>query len=90
MHLYNLLRMLLGDSERTVEAFIKREAPTAPRTPSLNRHAKSGDEETIYTRLRNNLGHPERGANVDQTKMEMVRWVGQLVALTKRAIELKR
>lgn len=84
VHLYNLLRMLLGDTEIAVDNFIKRESPTAPQTPSPHRSGV----ETVYTRLRSELAHPARGVNVDQTKREMAQWVGGLVGLTKRAIEL--
>jgi len=88
MHLYNLLRMIVGDSEKAVEDFVMREAPTTLRRPSPSPHVKSGDEETVYTRLRNELAHPSRGVNIDQTKVEMAHWVGELAVLTKRAIEL--
>jgi hypothetical protein len=79
--------MLLGDSEKDVEDFIMREAPTTPRYASQNPRAKSGAQETVYTRLRNEIGHVRTGGDLDKTKNEIRRWVGELAALTKRAIE---
>ncbi len=45
--------------------------------------------ETVYTRLRNELAHTRPGVSLHNTKTEMASRVGELVALTKRAIELR-
>jgi len=89
IHLYNLLLMFLGEDQKAVDVFILREAPGTPLTPSGNPKAKVGELETIYTRLRNELGHHREGVNLDDTKAEMANRVGELAALTKRAIELR-
>ena len=87
MHLYNLLLMLLGDYQNVVDAFIMREAPGTPQTPSGNPRAKPGEMETVYTRLRNEFAHVRNGAHLDHTKAQMKDRVGELSNLTKKAIE---
>jgi len=44
--------------------------------------------ETVYTRLRNELGHKRAAVDLDRTGAEMAGRVDELKALTKRAIEL--
>jgi hypothetical protein len=88
MHLYNLLFMFLGDSQRAVDDFILKQEPSTPTTPSLSPRGKQGEIETIYTRLRNELGHSRPGVNLLETKKEMAARVGELAVLTKKAIEL--
>jgi hypothetical protein len=89
MHLYNILLMFFNDDEPgaagRLDNFVRTENPGVPQTA----HPKfPGVSETVYTRLRNELGHPRRGVNLDQTKAEMKTRLGELIALTKRAIEL--
>lgn len=88
IHLYNLLLMFLGDSQKAVDHFIEHEEPATPLEPSGNPKAKAGETETVYTRLRNELGHPRKDTNLNATKAEMARRAGNLAALTKKAIEL--
>jgi hypothetical protein len=85
IHLYHLLLMFLGDAQKNVDAFVLVEEPGVdvrphPFWPGVN--------ETLYTRLRNDLAHPDRGANVEHTKAEMTKHLDKLIAMTKRAIEL--
>jgi len=84
MHLYNLLLMICNDDQGDVDAFVRKEEPGVPQTPSP-RHP--GVMETVYTRLRNELGHPRKGVDLHDTKAEMANRVGGLISLTKRAIE---
>jgi hypothetical protein len=88
IHLYNLLLMLIGDLQKPVDDFIMREVPTTQLGPSGNPKAKAGETETIYTRLRNELGHHRKGVNLNTTKADMAKCVGDLATLTKKAIEL--
>jgi hypothetical protein len=83
---YNILLMLFHDRQADVDAFIIGEAPAVP----LTQHPLRGPGviETVYTRLRNELAHKRAGVNLQETKAAMTNRVGQLVALTKRAIEL--
>jgi hypothetical protein len=87
MHLYNILLMLLGDDQAKVDKFVLDEDPSVPLTPDP-RPNHQWKMETVYTRLRNELGHNRPGVNLDVTKAEMAKHLGGLIALTKRAIEL--
>jgi hypothetical protein len=85
MHLYNILLMIFRDDQRRVDDFIRNEKPSVPQTP---RPDKPRVFETVYSRLRNELGHHRKGVDLAQTKKEMTARLGELIALTKRAIEL--
>jgi hypothetical protein len=84
MLLYNVLLMILGDKQPAVDAFIGSEEPAVPITTSPH----TGGTETIYTRLRNEIGHRRAGVKLENTRAEMAGRVAGLRALTKRAIEL--
>jgi hypothetical protein len=96
MHLYNILLMIYNDNQSDVDSFIIRENPTVPQTqrPEIKhaRKKRSGKKavmnETVYTQLRNEFAHRRAGVNLDKTKSEMAKWLDELIALTKRAIEL--
>jgi hypothetical protein len=84
LHLYNLLLMLCGDDQPTVDAFILAQNPVIQtRDPRPKRKRM----ETIYTRLRNELGHHRKNVNLSNTKAEMSGRLSELISLTKRAIE---
>jgi hypothetical protein len=89
MHLYNLLLMFFDDdrpgAQGRLDEFIRREEPGVASTPHPRR---PNVDETLYTRLRNELGHNRKGVNLDTTKAEMRKNLGGLIALSKRAIEL--
>jgi hypothetical protein len=87
MHLYNILLMLFRDVQPDVDAFIVNENPGVPQTPDPRPHVNR--METVYTRLRNELGHHRVSVNLDNTKAEMSRRVSELASLAKRAIELQ-
>ena len=86
MHLYNILLMLFNDKQPAVDAFIVAEEPAVPQTPDPR--PGHTNMETVYTRLRNELGHKRPGVNLDNTKAEMANRLGGLITLTKRATEL--
>lgn len=86
MHLYHILLMLSNDSQRDVDAFILAEDPAVPQTQHPRK--EPGVMETVYTRLRNELAHKRIGVNLHNTKAEMANRLGELIAITKRAIEL--
>jgi hypothetical protein len=73
MHLYNLLLMICNEDQGKVDAFVRREEPGVPQTPSPHR---PGVMETVYTRLRNELGHTRKGVNLQNTKAEMANRLG--------------
>jgi hypothetical protein len=86
MHLYHILLMIYNDKQADVDSFIVSEDPAVPQTQApLKSH---GVMETVYTRLRNELAHKRHGVNLEKTKSEMANWLGGLIGLTKRAIEL--
>jgi len=85
MLLYNLLLMLHNDKQGDVDAFIVREDPGVPSTPSPH---KAGVMETVYTRLRNELGHHRLVVNLDNTRTKIAGRLAGLRALAKRAIQL--
>ena len=84
MYLYHILSMLFNDSQPEVDAFILQKDPKVLKTPSPKFKNR---EETVYTRLRNELAHQRQGVNLDDTKAEMKNQLGGLIKLTKRAIE---
>jgi hypothetical protein len=84
MHLYNLVLMLLNDSQGRVDNFIRREEPNVQQA----QHPRHARMETVYTRLRNEFAHAQPGVNVADAKAEMAHHLGGLLALTKRAIEV--
>jgi len=96
MHLYNILLMIYNDNQSDVDSFIASEDPTVPQTrqPEIKRPGKKHSrknavmKETVYTRLRNEFAHRRAGVNLDNTKSEMFNRLGQLIGLTKWAIEL--
>lgn len=83
MHLYNLLMMLHCDHQGRLDQFIRSQEPNVPDTPSP--HLK-GVNETVYTRLRNELGHHRAGGDLERTKQEMHQQVGQLLLHVRTAI----
>ena len=92
MHLYNILLMLFDDEQAGVEEFIFEQEPGVQwkQRPEVKRpkRRKPLKRETVYTRLRNELGHKRPDVNLDDTKAEMTKCLSELRTLTKRAIKL--
>ena len=93
MHLYHILLMLYNDWQNEVDAFILSEDPSVPQTqqppkPPRGQRRQAPGMETVYTRLRNEFAHKRANVDLEQTKAEMARRLGDLRMLTKRAIEL--
>lgn len=87
MHLYHILLMLFSDSQAAVDNFIRSQDSAVPQTQHPMKSL--GVMETVYSRLRNEFAHKRAGVNVMNTKLEMESRVGDLLAFTKKAIELK-
>jgi len=85
MHLYQILMVRFNDSPSNVDAFILSKEPSVP----LTQHPKKppGTMETAYSRLRNEFAHNREGAELEQTKEEMMNRVANLRTLTRQAIE---
>lgn len=86
MVLYNILLMLNNDKQKDVDAFIVSEEPAVLQTQKPGR--KRGVLETVYTRLRNELGHKRPKVDLVATKAQMAGHLGGLTALAKKTIEL--
>lgn len=86
MHLYNLLLMIFNDKQGALDKFIVAEEPKVAQTPSPH---VAGVNETVYTRLRNELGHTRAGVDIEQSKQEMAEHLPGLIKLVKCAIETK-
>jgi hypothetical protein len=74
MHLYNILLMLCNqqyqdEKQERVEDFIKNEDPNVQQTPDPRDPKKM---ETVYTRLRNELGHKRAGVDLKDTNGRQV------------------
>jgi hypothetical protein len=82
MFLYYILLTINNDKQREVDKFIIHENPGTPQTKS----PKHGRPETIYTRLRNELGHPRTGVNLQNTYIEIRNNVSIFQSLVKKAI----
>jgi hypothetical protein len=83
---YALLLLIVvrgPDEQRVVDAFIRREEPLVPET---RRPDKPQIKETIYSRLRNEIGHKRQNANIAQTRAEIEGRVDSLARLVQRAI----
>lgn len=85
MLFYYILLMLHDDKQRDVDEFIVSQEPSVPQTPDPRDRNRM---ETIYTRLRNEFSHPERGVSPERTRSDMAANVTGLKTLAKRAIEL--
>jgi hypothetical protein len=83
MFLYNILLQLHSDAQRQVDDFIRQEEPNVPQSPNpLNANVM----ETVYTRLRNEIGHTRAGTTPEQTRSEMEDHIAALQTLVKTAI----
>jgi hypothetical protein len=80
--LYHVLLLTCGDDQASVEKYLLSEDPGLPTTPS----PRGGWPETVLTRLRNEVAHPERKVPLETTRREMKRWVGRLEDFARSAV----
>jgi hypothetical protein len=84
--LYNLLLQMSDDGgQPEVDSQILNIAPDCEQTIS----PKSAKYETVYTRLRNELGHKRKGVNYSQTKSEIRSKVVEFSEIVKKCILAK-
>jgi hypothetical protein len=83
MFFYNILLQLHHDRQEQVDAFIRRKAPDVSQSLSPK---KKGKFETVYTRLRNEVGHKRPGTTPEQTRAEIEGNVAALQTLVKAVI----
>lgn len=86
LSLYRLLGRLAdptgADSQRTIDALIRRHEPGVAESPS----PRSGGTETVYTKLRNE--HMHRSAiPLDRVRADMSTLLPGLIAITRKAIK---
>jgi hypothetical protein len=87
MHLYKILLSLEGGPNATqsqVDTFITRQEPTVQTI--FNPNPKVNRNETIYTRLRNEVGHEIPGTTPASTRQGMEQYVDKLAGHVKAAI----
>lgn len=84
MFLYNILLQLNNDRQPKVEAFIREVIPDVEEYEDPRPH-KTG-KETVFTRLRNEVGHVREGTTPEQTRALIEGNVPALQALVRTAI----
>lgn len=88
MFLYNIILSLHKDEQREVDTFILTEEPGVKRIPRT--YEKNGKlkqiSETIYTNLRNRVGHLIPGTDLSKTYEEISQYIGSFEQLVKKAI----
>lgn len=84
MDLYRILLSIFDDNQKQVDQFIQAAEPNVPISP---RPDKPHIKETIYTRLRNEIGHLRPNVVPSHTREEIKHWVSPMVGLVKKAID---
>ncbi|TAE60034.1 MAG: hypothetical protein EAZ76_11110 [Nostocales cyanobacterium] len=85
MALYSIALSLCGDSQEKVDQCILSFQPSIKTNPPY-RQRKSGVPETIYTRLRNEVGHIRPNTTIEQTRQEMEKNLNGLILIVKELI----
>lgn len=85
MFLYSILLQLQpDDAQKYVDSFIRREMPNVLQSP---RPDKPNVNETIFTRLRNEVAHRRPGTTSEQTRREIQENIAAFQTLVRTAIE---
>lgn len=82
MSLYNILLQVLGDDQKFVDEFIRQEEPSVQEFP--DRQGK----QTLYTKLRNDVGHPKKRP-LKETNEEIKAVLEKFKMFVRKAIEEK-
>jgi len=80
--LYQLVLLVCNDSQDEVDAFIRSKMPEVPNTPSPYKPR----DETVFTKLRNEIAHNRPDTSLASTRREMSQWVEQLGSLARQAV----
>jgi hypothetical protein len=83
LHLYSMLLHLVSGRQKEVDAFITEVEPTVAKSVSP---MDGKTVETIYTRLRNEVGHRRPATTMQGTRAEMVAHVDGLRKVVRAAI----
>lgn len=82
--LYSLLAMIKGPQQKEIDKFIFHEVPDT----LVRQSTKNNGKETIYTFLRNQVGHTQMDSNINEVEWEIEKYITQLSKLVKKAIEV--
>ncbi len=85
MTLYSIILTLCHDKQENVDKFVLSVQPSVA-TNLPYRPRRSGLPETVYTRLRNQVGHVRPGTTIEGTISEMEANMSNLVIITKELI----
>lgn len=86
MALYNIVLALSGDTQEAVDTFILAVQPDIATNPPFHTR-RSGIDETVYTRLRNEIGHKREGTTLEKTRNEMDANLSGLIKVTLAIIK---
>lgn len=84
--LYSLIHLLCGDNQKNVEVFVK---ANEQNVEIMERKRSDGKNEkmTVYTTLRNRIGHMGTDEDINSLTEDMSRTIYGLIRLVKIAIE---
>lgn len=85
MALYSIVLTLCNDRQEDVDRFVLATQPNV----SINspyKPRKLGTQETLYTRLRNQVGHVRPETTIESTRSEMQENLNGRVEITKKSI----
>ncbi len=83
MFLYNIILTLSSDRQSEVDSNILSVATETPKTISP---IKQNVQETVYTRLRNEIAHNRVGADFGTTSTEVSKWVPELGRIARQLV----
>ena len=91
MVLYLIVLSIFTDDQWKVDEFILSKESGESGVPTFPPHRprKSGVPETIYTKLRNQVGHVRPGTTIQSTREEMEKNLGGLIRITRKIISLQ-
>jgi hypothetical protein len=83
LHLYSMLLQLVGERQSAVDAFILHVESSVPTSVSPR---DGRTVETVYTRLRNEVGHRRPGTTMQGTRAEMAAHIDGLRRVVRAAV----
>jgi hypothetical protein len=83
MFLYNIILTLSDEKQVQVDSNIRSVAPDTPETKSPR---NQNIQETVYTRLRNEIAHNRVGADFNTTSEEVSQFVSKLENITRQLV----
>lgn len=89
MLLYNLILQITGDSQKLVDDTIKKIDPTVSIIKSKRKTLTGSKEveETIFTKLRNEIAHKRDGVTKQETIKEIKGVLPKFIEITKKTVE---